>query len=287
MDTTTLIYIFISGLLVGSFLNVVSYRYKTGLSIYNSRSKCFSCSKNLKWYELVPLLSFLFQQGKCRSCKSNISIQYPIVEFLTGIVFVLIALRQYSLWHIYSSFDNGFLYSVFFFIYYCVVFSILIVIAIYDIKHKIIPNSFVYTFIVLGMLKLGLFFFCKHNIYSSIPFIDYLDLVAPIILFTPFALLWLVSDGRWIGFGDAKLAFGIGAMLGFVSGASAVVLAFWMGAIYGVIMILLGRFSINPRKKLGMASEVPFAPFLIIALAVVFFTKIDVLSLGSLLSLIN
>lgn len=287
MDTISLIFIFIFGTLIGSFINVVALRFNTGLSIYNDRSKCFNCNNDLKWYELVPIFSYLYLQGKCKTCKSNISMQYPVVEFLTGMVFVAIALRQYSLWNIYSAFDNGFVYSLLFFVYYCFVFSLLIVISLYDIKHKIIPNKFAYTFIIVALLKLGLFFYCKYNLNTPITTIDILDLLSPLILFTPFALLWLVSGGRWIGFGDAKLAFGIGALLGFVLGLSSIILAFWLGAIYGIIIILRGRFSIDPLKRVGMESEVPFAPFMILAVAITFFTRLDLLSLNSLLNLIN
>lgn len=287
MDTLSIFFIFVFGTIIGSFINVVSLRYNTGLRISRGRSKCFSCSKELRWYELVPIFSYLFQKGRCRSCSSKISLQYPIVEFVTGIVFVLIAIRQYSLWGIYGGFENGLMYSILFFVYYCVVFSILIVISLYDIKHKIIPNSFVYAFIILSLAKLLLFFFCKHNLNAGISTLDMLDLFSPLILFTPFALLWVVSDGRWIGFGDAKLAFGIGSLLGLVLGLSAIIMSFWIGAVYGVIAIFVGRFSINPKRKINMSSEVPFAPFMIIATAIAFFLKIDVLNLSSFLNLLN
>jgi leader peptidase (prepilin peptidase)/N-methyltransferase len=274
--------IFVTGLFIGSFLNVCIYRYNTGLSVFSGRSKCFSCGRSLRWFELIPVFSFIIQGGKCRTCQSKISPQYILVEIFTGLVFALVLYRQLMVLPLYSFLTNGFYYWLALLIFYLVVFSILIVIFVYDIKHKVIPDGLVFTFIVLSLAKL-LFFTFK---FGSFNFPYLYDLLAPIIAFLPFAFLWVVSRGFWIGFGDAKLAFGVGALLGFSGAVSSIVMAFWIGAGFSIIVMLLQKVFPNLfAKKIGLKSEIPFAPFIIVALILVFVTKTDVLHLNQVLGI--
>ncbi|HEY4505353.1 MAG TPA: prepilin peptidase [Candidatus Paceibacterota bacterium] len=286
MDWLDLFFVFVFGAFVGSFINVVSLRYNTGLSSSRGRSKCFVCATKLKWYELIPILSFFFLRGKCRTCKSKISWQYVTVEVLTGLIFMGIVLRIVRLWPTYSLFEYGMLYSVLFSIYYAFIFSLLLVITIYDIRHKIIPNKLVYWFIGLGFLKLLLFVYCRYAIHSPLTTMDFFDLFAPFALFIPFALLWFLSDGKWIGLGDAKLVFGIGALLGFTFGVGAVVLAFWVGAFWSICLLLYSRLNKRRGGKVGLRTEVPFAPFLVLATIFVFINQIDILGIDKFLSLL-
>lgn len=270
----------IIGLLIGSFLNVVIYRYNTGLSFANGRSQCFVCGKKLAWYELVPVLSFLVQKGRCSSCQTKISMQYPLVEILTGILFVCVVIRQMSLFSIFGLYEQGLLYSVLLAVYYCVIVSILVVIGVYDLRHKIIPDTLVYIFIGLASAKLLLF---TYLFGLPLTLTNGLNLLAPILLSLPFALLWFVSKGMWIGFGDAKLVFGIGALLGLSLGLSAVMFAFWMGACISICVLIFQKVF-KTSSEIGLKSEVPFAPFLIIGTLFVWFTHVDVLGLTALLN---
>lgn len=241
--------LFFLGLIIGSFLNVVIFRFGTHKSL-GGRSSCMSCRRTLAWHELIPVFSFLWLKGRCRHCRSRISLQYPIVEFITGIVFLLLFLKF-----------EPFLYSGFFsfatnFLYYALVFSIFIVIAFYDLRHKIIPDK---LSLALGVLSFaGLFFFGTSDAFSFAPHFPSLSqFLAGFLVALPFALFWLVSRGAWMGLGDAKLALSIGWLLGISQALSALVLSFWFGALMGIYLVLF-------RKTHGMKSQIPFAPFLVL-----------------------
>lgn len=243
------IIIFAFGLIIGSFLNVVILRLNTGRSIAKGRSKCGSCSRTLSWYELVPVFSFLGLRGKCRTCKTQISFQYPFVELITALTFVLLYTK--------IMLTGGFtLLSWLSFLFSAIVASLLIVITIYDLRHKIIPDRIVYLFIVLAFVSL----IFKVVTISSFSFID--GLFSGILLSAPFFFLWFFSKGRLMGFGDVKLALGIGWLISIMGALTVFLLSFWIGAIVGLFLIALTR-------GYGMKSEIPFAPFLIVSLAIV------------------
>lgn len=261
---TNLFIIFVLGTIIGSFLNVVVLRYNTGMSFVTGKSKCFSCSKDLHWYELIPLFSFLMLGGKCLKCNSKISWQYPIVEFITGVVFVGVFLK---------------IGLTPFLPLYLVISSLLIAMAVYDFKHKIIPDGMVFSFIVLSLAIL--FYYNPIKEIFNYPYT--MELLAGPLLFSFFAFFWLISGGKWMGFGDAKLALGVGWLLGFSGGIFSIALAFWIGAI--VSLVILGIQKIYHTKTgLTMKSEVPFAPFIILALFIQFFTEWNLESLMNFLS---
>ena len=285
------IIIFIFGTLIGSFLNVLVLRYNTGQSIVNDRSRCFSCGKTLRWFELIPVLSFLFQKGRCSNCHTKISKQYILVEILTGLIFLLVFIKiipDFSLPREITPYLMGLIYENLFsyllpLISYLFLFSILIAISVYDYRHKIIPDGLSYTFIILSFLS-ALYIFLTGGVY--------LNLLAGIIISLPFFLLWLVSRGAWMGFGDVKLALGIGFLLGIPSGIYAIVLAFWIGGLVGIILLSLSAISkkaVNNNqllilgKRFTIKSEIPFGPFLILGTFLAFMFEWDFLHLGIIL----
>ncbi|MEK7460542.1 MAG: prepilin peptidase [Patescibacteria group bacterium] len=258
MDFLTLAIVFVVGTIIGSFLNVVIYRYNSGTSPFEGRSLCFSCGKSLHWYELIPILSFLMQNGRCRECGVRLSWQYPAVEIITGIVFV--AVFAQGLPPVET-------------IYLCAVFSTLLVIGVYDLRHKIIPDGLSALFAILALV----WFFGNVEFANVFSYPYVWTLIAGPMIFLPFWALWFVSGGRWIGLGDGKLGLGIGWFLGATLGGSAVLLAFWIGAAWALAAMALQKIlakvvSHRFQETLSMKSEIPFGPFLIVSVFVIYFT---------------
>jgi leader peptidase (prepilin peptidase)/N-methyltransferase len=249
------------GLIAGSFLNVVVLRRGAG-SLFG-RSACLSCGTQIRAYDLVPVLSWLILRGRCRACGSRISVQYPLVEAATSVLFACIG--------------GAPVLGVGYKLVFCVVAALLVAIAAYDMRHTIIPDAWVYAFIALA---LGVS--APLMLQGSGGSIGLYLLAGPASAM-PLFILWLVSRGAWMGFGDVKLSLGIGWLLGPIYGFFAVFLAFIIGAIISVFILLPLPHLIGWIRKRGIArlsgagvgftmkSEVPFGPFLIASCCIVWF----------------
>src|SRR3989344_7360156 len=167
---------FILGLIIGSFLNVVIIRYRTQRS-FGGRSACMACLSKLSWLELVPVWSFLLLGGRCKSCKTKISIAYPLVEILTGLIFASLFFKFETLF-----FESNLRFAATY-AYFASIFSLLLVIAVYDLKHKIIPDMLA---LFTGVLSFaGLFLFLPSGFYPHIP--GLMEFLAGPIVALPFA----------------------------------------------------------------------------------------------------
>jgi leader peptidase (prepilin peptidase) / N-methyltransferase len=257
------------GLVIGSFLNVYIYRFHTGRSLAGS-SHCLSCAQPLAWYELLPVFSYLALRGRCRTCGSYIPFRYVLVELLTAGLFIL-------------AFSLVPLSMVL--ILWWLLLAVLVVIVVYDLYHLIIPNELVVAVAVVATSML---------LWSLVGQPFFLDLLihaaAALGAFAFYGGLWLVSRGRWIGLGDAKLAVPLAFFLGPWATFSFVVLSFWIGAGLSVLLLLVQRILKRGQHRLSkygltitMKSEVPFAPFLVLAFLVVALCKLNVLTFFTLL----
>jgi prepilin signal peptidase PulO-like enzyme (type II secretory pathway) len=270
----TLVYflVFLFGTIIGSFLNVVILRHGTGRSSVSDRSACWSCGKTLQWYELVPVVSHVFLRGKCSVCKTHISLQYPIVELLTGALFVLGA------WHVLGMLFLPIWGLVLLAILLMGIISLSMIMTVYDIRHTIIPDAWVYAFAASAFVYTGVLHFAT---YGTLLGWSVWDIAAGPILAVPFAALWLFSKGKAMGLGDAKLALGIGWLLGLMDGLSAIILGFWIGAVVSLALIGIHRVKglFGREKRFTMKSEIPFGPFLLLGMMLVFFFHIQALYL--------
>ena len=223
---------------MGSFLLVVSLRYNTGVSL-QGRSRCFSCGKNLVWYELVPVLSYLFQRGRCRGCSSHISSETVFTELAMGITFALISVRGLFVGQELMIWSTPYLIGTFLLF---ALFSVLAVIFLYDLRHKIIPDMLSLAFGVLAFISMFFFGFDSDVfVYTGFALPTTLSVLAGILVPLPFALIWLFSKGRMMGLGDPKLMVGIGFLLGFSQGFTAVFVSFWVGTLFILSLLLIEK----------------------------------------------
>lgn len=248
------------GLIVGSFLNVVVLRHGTGRSV-GGRSGCLSCGKRLGALELVPVFSWLALRGRCRGCHSRISAQYPLVEVGGALAFYL-AYRAHP-FALAGQHQAG---EFFAFALAAAALSALVAVVAYDLRHKIIPDSFSAFLAAAALLRvaiLGISFGAPLSAWA-------LALAAGPLMALPLFLLWAVSRGRWMGLGDPKLALGLGWLVGVSGSIFALFASFFSGATFGLAAVAWGH--LRRRGGLALSSEVPFAPFLALGAALAFAT---------------
>ena len=209
LEIVPYIVIFIFGITIGSFLNVCIYRIPLHQSIVTVSSHCMTCGRKLKWYDMIPVFSWLLLGGKCRSCKSKISLQYPVIESLNGILYVVICLV------------NGMdLFSLI----YCLMTSALLTLSLIDWRTYEIPLGINVFLFILGVAAAVL---DRGNLLSQL---------AGMVCVSGFlGILYLISRGRAIGGGDIKLMFACGLILGW----KLIILAFLLGCIIGSVIHLV------------------------------------------------
>ena len=245
------------GLCLGSFLNVLIDRLPKREKI-TGRSYCPHCKKKLNWYELIPLLNFVFLKGKCSACKKPISLQYPLVELATGILFPL-TIYTYNLQLTTYNLQN-------FLTLCCLLLVVCCLIVIFgsDVKYYIVPDEIIYSaiFFALCYQIISNIQDFKSNFFKlfSALYPSFLSAVGAAVFFL---LILFVTKGKGMGLGDVKIATFMGLFLSFPNILVALFISFFSGSIVGLILIAL--------KKKTLKSKIPLAAFLSPSTYIVFF----------------
>lgn len=272
-----IIFLCILGLVVGSFLNALLWRLHEGMSLVHGRSMCPSCKVQLTWWELIPVISFLILGGRCRSCRVAISIQYPLVELTTALIFVGIGvfidtqapggilgmIAGVVPLHVAAQLGVLLLFS-----------AILIALFVYDLRWYLLPDIITIPACIVAF-GANLFLFTPQPCFGGgLPCLlstSWVNLLFAAAIGAGFFLFqYLVSHGTWVGGGDIRLGALMGFMLGYPGILMALFLAYMMGSIVGVGLLI--------GKKKGMKSEVPFGPFLTLATLITLLFQNDILT---------
>lgn len=243
----TIFIFFLFGLIIGSFLNVVVYRLELAESLMG-RSHCPNCQGTIRWYDNIPLLSFILLDAKCRDCEGKISWQYPLMELFTGIVFAFVGSAFFLPWNFQAWGETAF---------YLAVFSVMIVIFLYDFKFMEIPMLVLWIGVAI---TIGYYLVFDSMNFNPQMGISDLRLFSGILAgggaFLAFFLLSALSKEKWMGMGDAYLALLIGMVARTPMVLWALLLSFTIGAIFGIILIAL--------KKKTLQSQISFGPFMVL-----------------------
>ena len=253
MNYFILAIIFLFGLIIGSFLNCLIWRLHKKESIWG-RSYCPKCGKQIAWYDNIPIFSFAFLQGKCRHCRKKISWQYPIVELITAILFVIAFIFNLPGPNILISQYPNILTSNFLLLTLksWFIIAVMIIVFIYDLRWFLILDIITLpACAVMLILNLLLGFNLWNLVFSGI------------IGSSFFLLQFVISRGKWIGGGDIRLGLLMGLALGWPNIIVGLFIAYFMGAIIGLGLILAGK------KKWG--SQIPLGIFLSIATIITLF----------------
>lgn len=269
--------LFIFGAAFGSFINVLALRYDPDRRLlarpaWSGRSRCPHCGKTLRWFELVPILSFLFQGGRCLRCNKRLSLQYPFAEAASGLIFAFVPAQVQALFPALALPQLVLLSAL-----WIAVFASLLLMSLIDLRLKLIPDELQAWLAVLG-LALAL---CSAVLGPSRlagpydpmfgPSNVWLNRILAVVISSAFiGLLVLATRGRGMGFGDLKLMFGFGLIFGWPGILLLLFLAFVIGAAWGLLAIRLGA------KRLK--SAVAFGPFLALAGLIVFFWGGEIMS---------
>lgn len=241
---------FIFGLFLGSFLNNIAFRLEKGEEFPLWRSRCPYCHQNLGWKELIPILSFVLQKGRCLHCQNKISLRYPLIEIVTGFWVYLLSFALKT---------NLMLISLLEFSFYLIFLSLLFVLALYDLKTYLVDDRL----ILFGLIVALFFYFLKINFsffrrdFSFL--LNYLfnfgkfePLFSAFLTSSLFLLIFLLTQGKGLGFGDVKVAFMIGLFLRPGDALLSIILSSFLGSIYGLYLII---------KTKKFRQPIPFIPF--------------------------
>lgn len=249
------LFVIILGLVFGSFVTALSYRLPRGIGIGKGRSFCDKCKKEIKWYDNIPLLSYIFLGGKCRFCRKKISIRYPLIEiFVSFAIVTLFAAWKACLVNFSQnpvclfSKNLNLLFPVV--IIFIVIFFALAIIT--DLEEMIIPDTAVYSLIIIATAIL---------IFAN-PEKLYINLFTAFGFSVLFLLLNLITFGKGMGLGDVKLAIPIVLFLGWPIAVPWFMMSFIIGAFFGLILLSLGM------AKFG--KKIPFGPYMIISFYICF-----------------
>ena len=230
---------FLFGIVIGSFLNVCIFRIPKEESLSAKRSHCMSCGYQLRWFDLIPLFSWIALRGHCRKCHAKISVQYPIVEAANGLIYVIVLLVK------------GISIESFIF---CFAMSALLALSVIDFRTYIIPIGFNVFILGLALIRIAYLLFIEGKaIGDMIPY-----LIGMFVVSVPLGILWFITKGKAIGGGDIKLMGAAGLLLGWKS----ILLAFVLGCMIGSVIHLI-------RMKVSKAGRVlAMGPYLAAGIAI-------------------